>query len=213
VRNKNERYRKLKYFLIVALAAVGWLANGRTLAQTTKPADSQDEKAARAEFIETALSPFWRATEIHEPLFFIQSTHQERPRCGLLFQPKKVLSVRSATRETTFEVGKDFTVKLADAAIELTPGSRIPVTTQEQLYPLMTSNLPKIVRQGGDRTRGIFFGEGAVYHKLQVEVTYRFEPGQWKGPTPKYAGESLPKTVAKLRGKEPVTLMLCGDSI
>jgi lysophospholipase L1-like esterase len=77
----------------------------------------------------------------------------------------------------------------------------------------MTSNLPKIARQSGDRTRGIFFGEGAVYHKLQVEVTYRCEPGQWKGPRPKYAGESLPKTEAKLRAKHPVTVMMCGDSI
>ena len=169
--------------------------------------------SAPSEFVATALAPFWRATEIREPLFFIRGTHGESPKCQLLFKPKKVLSVRSANREKTFEAGKDYTVDLATGTIELPAGSTIPVTTEEQLYPLMTSNLPKIARQGGDRTRGIFFGEGAVYHGLQVEATYRLEPGQWKGPVPKYAGESLPKTLAKLQAKQPITLMLCGDSI
>jgi lysophospholipase L1-like esterase len=77
----------------------------------------------------------------------------------------------------------------------------------------MTSHLPKIGRQAGDPTRGIFFGEGSVYHRLQVEALYHFMPGQWNGPTPEYAGDALPKTVAKLRNKQPVNLVLCGDSI
>jgi lysophospholipase L1-like esterase len=77
----------------------------------------------------------------------------------------------------------------------------------------MSSNLPKIARKSGDRTRGIFFDEGSAYHKLQVDVSYRHESGQWSGPTPKYAGELLPKTIAKLQSKQPITLVLCGDSI
>jgi acyl-CoA thioesterase-1 len=191
---------------------------GALLANTAQSADTKlpvaaGDASAKSEFIATALTPFWRSTEIREPLFFIRGTHGQPPKCQLLFKPKEVLSVRSATRDKVFEPGKDFTVDLATGTIELPTGSTIPVTTQEQLYPLMTSNLPKIARQAGDRRRGIFFGEGAVYHNLQVEVTYRAEPSQWKGPAPKYAGESLPKTEAKLKTKQPVTLMLCGDSI
>jgi lysophospholipase L1-like esterase len=77
----------------------------------------------------------------------------------------------------------------------------------------MTSNLPKRARNSGDRKRGIFFSEGSEYHQLQVEVTYRYEPGQWKGLVPKYAGDALPKTMAKLRGKQPIKIILLGDSI
>jgi hypothetical protein len=130
-----------------------------------------------------------------------------------LFTPTEILSVESATRETKFEAGKDFVADVPAKTIRLADASRIPFKTQDELYPLMTSDVPKIGRQAGDASRGIFFGEGAVYHRLQVEATYRFKPGQWKGPTPSYAGDSLPKTVAKLRSKQPVTLILCGDSI
>ena len=120
---------------------------------------------------------------------------------GCCSNRRKSFRFAARTRETTFVAGKDFTADIPAASIDLKAGSKIPVTTQEQMYPLMTSNLPKIARQGGDRTRGIFFGEGAVYHNLQVEVTYRFEPGQWKGPTPKYAGESLPKDRGEAAGQ------------
>jgi lysophospholipase L1-like esterase len=200
-------------FVSLALAVASSLLVTPVWSANDKPAAATSEPADQSEFVATALAPFWQATEIREPLFFIQGTHGELPKCQLLFKPTEVVSVRSANREKTFEAGKDYTVDLKTGTIELPMGSKIPVTTEEQLYPLMTSKLPKIARQGGDRTHGIFFGEGAVYHNLQVEATYRFEPGQWKGPTPKYAGESLPKTEAKLRAKEPVTLMLCGDSI
>jgi lysophospholipase L1-like esterase len=204
--------------VIFLMASALYLATTADLYADTNPVVPQRSPTAEAvdresEFVATALSPFWKATEIREPLFFIQGTHGERPKGWLLFKPKEIVAVRSATREITFEPGKDYTVDLSSGSIELPAGSKIPVTTVEQLYPLMTSNLPKIARQGGDRTRGIFLGEGAVYHKLQVEVTYRCEPGQWKGPTPQYAGDSLQKIEAKLRAKQPVTVMLCGDSI
>lgn len=205
--------RGLTCQLAVAWAIAGLLLVNQGSGADARPSVASGNTSAQAEFVATALTPFWRATEIREPLFFIRGTHGEPPKCQLLFKPKEVLTVRSATRVKTFEAGKDYIVNLATGTIELQAGSSIPVTTQDQMYPLMTSNLPKIARQDGDRTRGIFFGEGAVYHNLQVEAAYRSEPGQWKGPTPKYAGESLPKTVAKLQSKQPVTLMLCGDSI
>jgi acyl-CoA thioesterase-1 len=205
--------RRLNRCAVLATAAIALLYFKPMWADDVKPSADAADGSARDEFIATALTPFWRATEIREPLFFIRGTHGETPKCQLLFKPKEVLAVRSATRDKTFEARKDYVVDLVTGTIELPTGSRISVTTYEQMYPLMTSKLPKIARQGGDRTRGIFFGEGAVYHNLQVEVTYRFEPGQWKGPTPKYAGKSLPKTEAKLKAKQPVTLMLCGDSI
>jgi acyl-CoA thioesterase-1 len=205
--------RGLKYLVAVALAVAGSLPVSPASAEDAEPTSAASDTSAPSEFVATALAPFWRATEIREPLFFIRGTHGEPPKCQLLFKPTEVVLVRSAKREKTFEAGKDFTVDLATGTIELPAGSKIPVTTEEQLYPLMTSNLPKIARQGGDRTHGIFFGEGAVYHNLQVEATYRFKPGQWKGQVPKYAGQSLPKAIAKLQAKQPITLMLCGDSI
>jgi acyl-CoA thioesterase I len=208
-KTKGRGYRRFITFAIV-LAFLVSQSKGAT--EDTAP-NATDSKTSSAEFVATALNPFWRANEIREPLFFVEENPSDRPTGKLLFKPTEVLSISTSTRDTKFEPGKDFLVDLAAGTISLPPGSRIPVTTQEHLYPLMTSDLPKSARKSGDRTRGIFFSEGSVYHKLQVEVTYRFEPGQWKGPTPKYAGDSLPKTIAKLHAQQPIKLLLLGDSI
>jgi lysophospholipase L1-like esterase len=208
-------YHKRFTLVVWAIAAIASLTWRTARAEADQPRENPKlgSKSQRQEFVAAALTPFWRAREIREPIFFIQTSGNEHPTCNLLFKPTHIVSVRSATREKTFEPEKDFTAEMSAGTISLPSGSRIPFKAQDQLYPLMTSNAPKIARQAGDRTRGIFFGEGAVYHNLQVEVTYRTEPGQWKGLMPKYAGESLPKTMAKLRNKEPISLMLCGDSI
>src|SRR4051794_15140144 len=173
-------------------------ANGLS-ATGNEPRPAPDDKVAESEFVATALEPFWRATEIREPIFFVEGAGSERPRGQLLFTPTEVLSVTSGMRDVKFEAGKDFIVDPANGTITLPTGSRIPVTTREHLYPLMSSNLPKIARKSGDRKRGIFFDEGPAYHSLQTEVTYRFQQGQWHGPVPKYAADELPKTIAKLR--------------
>lgn len=200
-----------KLTLAIAVLASLILFNSSVSGEETHSKDGS--RAAMDEFVATALRPFWRTNEIREPIFFVEEKSGERPTGKLLFKPTEIISMTSATRTVKFEAGKDFIVDAKSGTISLPAGSRVPFTTQEQLYPLMSSNLPKKARSSGDKTRGIFFSEDGHYHKLQVEVRYRYEPGQWKEPTPKYAGDLLPKTVAKLRSKEPVRIVLLGDSI
>jgi iduronate 2-sulfatase len=178
-----------------------------------RPQVATSKTSAAEDFAAVALAPFWRAPRLAESMFFIQKDKDARPQSALLFQPAKVLSVTSATRETVFEEGRDYVLDEATATLRLPAGSRIPFKTIDELYPLMTSDAPKIARQGGDKTRGVFFDNAAGYHKLQVEVTYEPQPGQWKGPLPHFAGNALPRTLARLGKKEPVKLMLLGDSI
>jgi hypothetical protein len=97
--------------------------------------------------------------------------------------------------------------------LTLPVGSRIPYLTSEKLYPLMTSDTPKIGRQAGDKTRGIYFDNAAGYHQLQVEIEYRHAHDAWKGDVPKFAGNDLPRTLQKLIAKKPIKLFLSGDSI
>jgi hypothetical protein len=77
----------------------------------------------------------------------------------------------------------------------------------------MTSQEPKIRGKKGDETRGILFGEGSFYHGLQVEVTYEAKDAKWSGPRPKSAAEALPRFTARLKSKQPVHILVCGDSI
>ncbi|MCA9027469.1 MAG: c-type cytochrome [Planctomycetaceae bacterium] len=164
-------------------------------------------------FVDAALRPFWTSTHITEPLFFIEPASGSRPSAQMLFEPEAILSVASATGQTTYEVDRDYEYDRSTNSLILPKGSRIPFTTQEQLYPLMTSDLPKIRRQEGDQSRGILFDNEAGYHDLQVEVTYDCREGQWQGPVPRFAGDQLPHLMQKLRAQEPVSIVLCGDSI
>jgi len=179
----------------------------------SEPQNLQRAETELMDFVQTVLKPFWTNTIIREPIFFIEATGSKRPTGKLLFKPSEVLSVASGTRDVTFQSGRDYIVDTENGIVTVPVGSTIPVISLEHMYPLMSSSLPKIARRSGDRTRGIFFDEGSEYHKLQVVVTYRHEPGQWHGPTPRFAGQSLTKTLAKLRSKQPLTLVLCGDSI
>jgi hypothetical protein len=76
---------------IACLSANGLCAKGN------EPRQAPDDKVAESEFIATALEPFWRATEIREPIFFVEGTGSDRPRGKLLFTPTEVLSVTCAT--------------------------------------------------------------------------------------------------------------------
>lgn len=209
----NGGCRGRRRCLRVVWMVVVWVTAGTQYARAERVSDAAGGGDGAAESVAAVLEPFWRGTEICEPLFFVEPEGSGRPTCKLLFKPTEVLSVRSATHDVTFEPGKDYDVNLADGTISVPAGSRIPVTTHEQMYPLMSSDLPKMGRKSGDKKRGIMFAEGPFYHKLQVEVAYRHEPGQWQGPTSKYAGDSLPKTIAKLRDKQPLKIVVFGDSI
>lgn len=195
--------------MLVRMSASGCLLLWLCLA----PISAAEPAADSASFADVALQPFWKAKELSESMFFIQPEAGSRPQSSLLFRPKKIVRVTSATRETVFEAGRDYVFEEESATFHLPEGSRIPFKTMDDLYPLMTSDAPKIPKQAGDKTRGVFFDNADGYHQLQVEVTYEVEPGQWKGPVPEFAGDTLPKTMAKLRSQQPVRMLLCGDSI
>lgn len=164
-------------------------------------------------FGSVALNPFWKGKEISEPFFFISPNEKELPSGKFLFEPKRIVSVKSATGETEFVEGKDFVVDLEKGTIQLLENTRIPFKTQEEMYPLMTSELPKIGRQAGDKTRGIFFDNEAGYHKLQTLVTYEVDSKLWKVDSNPANSKPLPKTLAKLEAKQEIQIALNGDSI
>lgn len=175
------------------------------------PATSENGDAD--EFAEAALKPFWRARQMRESLFFIQHDANASPQAALLFKPAKILRVASATRDTTFEAGRDYVFDETSRTLRLPKGSRIPFKTLDELYPLLTSDSPKIRGKRDDPERGIFWGEGALYHGLQVEATYTCDGGEWKGYVPRFSAETLPRTLKKLRNKEPIKILHSGDSI
>ena len=170
------------------------------------------EPADAEEFFQRVQTPFWASATQVEPVFLTQLTATERPRARLLFPAAKIHKVTSADRKTTYEAGRDYTLG-DDGVLSLPDGSRIPFKTTDQLYPLLTTKEHVIRGKRGDESRGILFGEGSFYHALQIEVTYDAQEATWQGPTPKPVGESLPRFMARLKAKDPVHILVAGDSI
>jgi lysophospholipase L1-like esterase len=61
--------------------------------------------------------------------------------------------------------------------------------------------------------RNVLFDNQHWFHDQQVEVTYTRKPAAWPGKVPTLAEMQLPKTLARLRAKQPLTLAVSGDSI
>lgn len=166
------------------------------------------------EMFDSLLDPFWKSETMRgESLFFVDCTNGAPPVATLAFPPKKIVALKSASGETTYEEGADYRVDLTAGVIRLPAGSRIPVKTLAEMYPPATSKLPKIAHRRGDPGTCLIWSEGHFFHDLQVEVTYTHATGLWKGPVPAFAGEALPRTLRKLRNREPLKLCLVGDSI
>ena len=160
-----------------------------------------------------ALLPFWRATAMRESLFFVRREGERLPCARLLFRPEQVVLVTGATRETVYKQGRDYDLDLERGELCLPAGSRIPFKDEHDLYPPMSSDAPKIANRRGDPETGVYFGENDFFHHQQIEVAYRFAPGQWHGYVPAFAADPLPRTVGILQRNEPLRILLVGDSI
>ena len=64
----------------------------------------------------------------------------------------------------------------------------------------------------GEEKVGLYFGEGHLFHDLQVEAFYGHD-ASWKGFRPCSQLKHLPKTAAKLNSTVPLKLCIIGDSI
>lgn len=160
---------------------------------------------------EVAITPFWKMDVMYnEAVLFIQEG-DELPSGKLLFDAKKIISVRDYSLNTEYVEGTDYTYK--DGVITLTKDSKMPYMTRAQLNG---EDLPEsIVPMDSSRTDTgkVFFSETALLFKKQICVTYAYNKSDWKGPAPAAAKDVLPKTFEKLEGGKTLRLCVYGDSI
>ncbi len=159
------------------------------------------------------LEPVWRGDTVYrESLIFVRD-EEGRPAVGkLLFPAEEIIAIHRADGTQAFEAGRDFTFTPGEQTLALTPESRIPLLAAADLFPPVGA--PRsIPHKTGDKSRGVLFDNEHWFHDQQVEVTYKHKPGKWAGKIPKLANEQLPRTLARLRAKQPLTLAVSGDSI
>ncbi len=156
--------------------------------------------------IEQLMNPLWDATTIYdERILFVRD--KDGTSCApLLYQPTEILSVTDAERTVSYEENRDYIYR--DGKIQLTENSRIFAFSQEELYPQHAVKGETFPMPGGN----ILYHEGEFFHKRQTSVTYTCVPN-WNGIRPTFVGEKLPRSTALLRTKQPINILLFGDSI
>ena len=158
--------------------------------------------------------PVWNSREIEgDPLFFIQAEGEPAAKASLLFIPELAPVLQSGTREVTYEEGRDFTWTTDARTIVLTKDSRIPFKTVAELHPAPGS--PNSYDGFRDGKSHLLYAQGRFFHDLQTAATYTTTES-WTGPKPEPAPAPAPQLDhlrARLAAREPVKLVVLGDSI
>lgn len=156
-----------------------------------------------------AAPPFWRGERVdRETVFFIQNEGQ--PSAPLLFAPTAIERVTSADGRVEYLPETDYSWCPGTRMISLPPTSRIPYKTAAEMTPL--PGAVQGIEFARDGEHLLFFSEGHVFHDRQIDVTYQHQD-HWDGFVPQYAGDQLPRTLARLSARQPLKLVVLGDSI
>ena len=170
------------------------------------------------------LDPFWRSTTVHrESVLFVKETADKPADGKLLFPATKVIALHAADGSKRFELGSDFTVSDDGTRLVLTEKSSVPFLRQDELFP-PKGKLPlwsggaaegpqSLSHKTGDPETHVLFNNGHWFHDQQVEVTYERTAADWPGAVPRFDASKLPKTLAKLKAKQKLTIGVSGDSI
>lgn len=158
------------------------------------------------------LRPFWQGEVTEgESVLFIKDEKTGEARAAVLFPIREVLSVKNSVGDVAYENGKDFVWKADSREIVIPAGSRIPTKTPQELRRPAKSQKYELTHRDGNGE--IFFGGRLEYAEMQTCITYRHTPDLWKAPVPKFDPKMLPRSVAKLVNKQPLSIVTLGDSI
>lgn len=146
-----------------------------------------------------------------ESLTPIQFGDQGPPQGKLAVPASKLLSVKSATGEVVYEIGKDVVLDKDGQTVLFQIKTEPAFLKESELFP--HKDAPNSYRHRvGHPEQNLLYGPGRWFHDRQVEVTYQRR--EVLKPVPRQpADKLLPKTLARLKAGEPLTIGVSGDSI
>lgn len=170
------------------------------------------DPAVRAAEAESVLHPFWASQSMdREPVMFVAQEAGSAPTATLLFPPDGIMSVTNGDGSVTFKQGIDYIWKPGSRTLNLTPNSNIPFMPKADLYPPINSNGSYGRTVNGKS--GLFFDpSGHKFQSLQMNVTYDHS-APWTGYIPPSTGGQLSHTMAALRNRKRLNIVVLGDSI
>lgn len=195
--DKDEKYAR------ILIAPVGGFDESFTIT-LSRVQFYLGDKVAHTLSIDQMTTPFWKSGEVWGETVF-----PNQVRLPLLAEPGSKPDVYNGLRTTAY-TEDDFFVK--DDKLLLAYQMADRVISNSVLYPK-----DKVSAKGRvfkSRKGGFLLGpEGTWFQKRQLSVDYSFDPDTWRGPKPEFEPELLPRTLEKLKKKEPLKVVFYGDSI
>lgn len=173
-----------------------------------------------------AATPYWLGNVMYnESVMFIRSG--EGAKATTLYKPLKILSVRDWTLKTEYREGVDYKAE-ADGTLSILPGSGIPVFEDGWQYGVgIPDEYQKVNDAGvtGNKYRvfdcvtdegnsvGVIYTEGPLIYSYYLNVTYVYDPAEVDYTKVKSYANELSGLGEKLKNKEPINMLVFGDSI
>lgn len=162
---------------------------------------------------EKMITPYWQGNVIYNETVMLVDDG-ESISGKLQYTPVKILSVRDYTWTTEYQEGKDYTV--AGNVLSLATNSDMPYLTEANLigndlpdgYQLVDSIATvetDVVKMGAT-----IYTEGSLIYGHQVSVSYVYNPDDITVAPSVF---QAPKTKAKLKAGEDITIVTTGDSV
>ncbi|MEI6534282.1 MAG: SGNH/GDSL hydrolase family protein [Verrucomicrobiaceae bacterium] len=179
----------------LSITAAAWLA-----AISAMPAAGEGSAVK----LMTAGRPVWEAGAVqNEPLLFVQEEGQPAATAQLLFTPSAMPRITHPDHSMIYNPDRDYVWTPGSKVVTLTGSSRIPFKTHGQMMPPKGS--PNMIAD-------VLHSEGHFFHDLQVQASYTTIE-KWDGPALLAETEKLKISVAKLKSRQPVSIVALGDSI
>lgn len=175
----------------------------------------EPEEVCQKNDLTTLVRPFWMGNVMYnESVCFINIGGHIRGR--LLFKPERIVGLRSNDLKTEFVEGKDWRWDEFTQTLELIPGSCIPYFEPSDLRGDGLVPVPGNPN-GFDELKRAQIGqclycEGPFFWEKALNVTYVYDPKEWKGYNESYKPALLPGTIKRLTEKEHIKFVVYGDS-
>jgi len=137
------------------------------------------------------MEPFWKGDTVYNETVLLYSVNGQRADGKLMYMPSKILSVKKFDLSTTYKQDVDYT----------TNGN---IITRVNGSPINFKADTSFDR----KTDLAWFNDQSQW----VVVTYTHHD-KWDGPVPAYKGNMMPRTIAKLKAKQPLKIAAYGMSI
>ena len=159
------------------------------------------------------LEPIWSSeTVFRESILPMQAADAEPITGRLAFAAAELMNVESADGKRLLEIGEDVRLAEDGRTLVFAPREELLVVKHGDLFPPAGS--PNSYKhRAGHPEQNLLYAEGHWFHDRQFEVTYRRRKIEWSGGVTRVAEKQLPRTLARLRAGQPLTIGVSGDSI